>query len=64
MIEHRHVVFVLALDKVAKRDVTAVRSLDLYIFCKWSKAHIVPITNKLGNLVLHLCDSEIASVSA
>ena len=27
MIEHRHVIFVLAVVKVAKRDVTAVRSL-------------------------------------
>ena len=27
MIEHRHVSFVLAVVKVAKRDVTAVRSL-------------------------------------
>ena len=28
MIEHRHVIFVLAVVKVAKRDVTAVRSLS------------------------------------
>ena len=27
MIDHRHVIFVLAVVKVAKRDVTAVRSL-------------------------------------
>jgi len=27
VIEHRHVIFVLAVVKVAKRDVTAVRSL-------------------------------------
>ena len=27
MIEHRHLIFVLAVVKVAKRDVTAVRSL-------------------------------------
>jgi len=29
MIEHRHVSFVLAVIKVAKRDVTAVRSLNV-----------------------------------
>ena len=29
MIEHRHVIFVLAVVKVAKRDVTAVRSLTM-----------------------------------
>ena len=29
MIDHRHVIFVLAVVKVAKRDVTAVRSLSL-----------------------------------
>jgi len=30
VIEHRHVIFVLAVVKVAKRDVTAVRSLLLH----------------------------------
>jgi len=28
VIDHRHVIFVLAVVKLAKRDVTAVRSLD------------------------------------
>ena len=30
VIDHRHVIFVLAVVKVAKRDVTAVRSLTIY----------------------------------
>ena len=32
MIEHRHVIFVLAVVKVAKRDVTAVRSFTKYYY--------------------------------
>ena len=31
MIDHRHVIFVLAVVKVAKREVTAVRSLIEFI---------------------------------
>ena len=46
MIEHRHVIFVLAVVNVAKRDVTAVRSLALctclqsYILKKYNACYI------------------------
>ena len=40
MIEHRHVIFVLAVVKVAKRDVTAVRSL---ISSRKDTIHEIPI---------------------
>jgi len=41
VIDHRHVIFVLAVVKVAKRDVTAVRSLVAEILLTEKGDHCV-----------------------